>query len=61
MADGQQVGFVGLGIMGKPMAANVMKAGFPMTVYNRTTNKAEELRAEGAKVVGSPKEVAQQS
>ncbi|MEE9199631.1 MAG: NAD(P)-dependent oxidoreductase [Dehalococcoidia bacterium] len=61
MADKERVGFVGLGIMGKPMAANIIKAGFPVTVYNRTRSKAEELGGEGAKVAGSPKEVAQQS
>ncbi|MFQ5933034.1 MAG: NAD(P)-dependent oxidoreductase, partial [Dehalococcoidia bacterium] len=61
MAGKERVGFVGLGIMGKPMAANVTKAGFPVTVFNRTASKVEELRAEGANVAGSPKEVARQS
>ena len=61
MADKERVGFVGLGLMGKPMAANIMKAGFPVTVYNRTRTKAEELAGQGAKVAGSPKEVAAQS
>ena len=61
MADAQRVGFVGLGIMGRPMAANLMKAGYSVTAYNRTGSKAEELGTQGAKVAGSPREVAQQS
>ena len=47
------VGFIGLGIMGLPMARNVMKAGFPLTVYNRTLSKAEQLAREGAQVAAS--------
>ncbi len=61
MANKERVGVVGLGIMGKPMAANLMKAGFSVTVYNRTAAKAEELRSEGANVASSPKEVAENS
>lgn len=61
MADKERVGVVGLGIMGKPMAANLMKAGFLVTVYNRTASKAEELRSEGATVAASPKGVAKNS
>ena len=57
MAD--TVGFVGLGIMGKPMAENLIEAGFDLVVYNRTREKAEDL--EGAHVAESPKEVAEQS
>src|SRR5215217_7824923 len=57
MAD--TVGFIGLGIMGKPMAENLIEAGYDLVVYNRTREKAEEL--EGAMVAGSPKEVAQRS
>lgn len=52
------VGFVGLGIMGKSMAHNILKAGFGLTVYNRTAAKAEELAGEGATVAASPAEVA---
>jgi 3-hydroxyisobutyrate dehydrogenase len=59
MAD--RVGLIGLGIMGKPMARNLLKAGIALTVYNRTRAKADELVAEGAKVAGSPAEVAQAS
>ena len=56
-----RVGFIGMGIMGAPMARNVLKAGFPLTVYNRTAGKTEPLRAAGADVAGSPAEVAQAS
>ena len=45
-----RVGFVGLGIMGQPMARNALKAGFPVTVTNRTLSRAEPLRADGASV-----------
>ncbi|MDP2858908.1 MAG: NAD(P)-dependent oxidoreductase [Bacillota bacterium] len=55
------VGFIGLGIMGKAMATNLIKAGFPVTVYNRTKSKMDALVAMGAKPAGSPKEVAGQS
>jgi 2-hydroxy-3-oxopropionate reductase len=59
MAD--TVGFIGLGIMGKPMAKNLIEAGHELVVYNRTREKAEELASDGATVAGSPKEVAEQS
>ncbi len=52
------VGFIGLGLMGKPMAANLLKAGFPVTVWNRTRAKAEELARAGAKVAATPREAA---
>ncbi len=57
----RKVGFIGLGLMGGPMAANVARAGYPLTVYNRTTNKTEPLKALGASVAPSPKEVAKNS
>ena len=50
------VGFIGLGHMGQAMARNLLKGGHRVTVYNRTRDKAEALRAEGAKVAGSPAE-----
>ncbi|MHB1490196.1 MAG: NAD(P)-dependent oxidoreductase [Cellulomonas sp.] len=50
-------GFIGLGLMGGPMAANVARAGFPLTVWNRTQAKAEPLRDLGARVAGSAAEV----
>src|SRR5919204_2477060 len=55
-----RVGHIGLGLMGKPMARNVMKAGFPLTVYNRTPAKTQDLAAEGASVAGSIAELAAQ-
>jgi 3-hydroxyisobutyrate dehydrogenase-like beta-hydroxyacid dehydrogenase len=61
MAD-QAVGFIGLGIMGSLQAANLAKAGYELTVYNRTREKADAWAAEhGGTVVDSPKEVAERS
>jgi len=57
----KKIGFIGLGIMGKPMARNLMKAGYSLVVYNRTASKAQELVQAGAQQVGSPKEVAENS
>ncbi len=57
----EKVGFIGLGIMGRPMAKNLIEAGYDLVLYNRTREKAEELAEEGASVAGSPKEVAEQS
>lgn len=56
-----QIGFVGLGIMGRPMAINLMKAGFPLTVYNRTATKCGPLVAAGATAVSSPRKAAEAS
>lgn len=57
----KKVGFIGLGTMGQPMAGRLLEAGFPLTVWNRTKAKTEELAKKGAKVADSPKEVAAQS
>jgi len=57
----KQIGFIGLGIMGKPMALNLIKAGFDVTVYNRTASKAESVVSQGAKKANSPREVAEQT
>jgi 3-hydroxyisobutyrate dehydrogenase len=54
------IGFIGLGIMGQGMAANILKAGFPLTVWNRTVAKTEGLSASGATVASSPAELAAQ-
>lgn len=54
----ERVGFVGLGIMGAPMAANLLKAGFAVTVWNRTASRAGALVAAGATLAASPAEVA---
>ena len=56
----EKVGFIGLGIMGRPMAKNLAKAGFDLVLHNRTREKAEVLAGEiDANVAGSPREVAQ--
>jgi len=54
----KKIGFIGLGIMGMPMIRNLMKAGFAVTVYNRTKSKAEQMVTEGAMKSDSPKELA---
>ncbi|MFJ9626363.1 NAD(P)-dependent oxidoreductase [Streptomyces sp. NPDC101175] len=51
------VGFVGLGVMGQPMALNLARAGTPLVVWNRTPGRAEPLRAAGAGVAAGPDEV----
>jgi len=56
-----QIGFVGLGIMGQGMAHNLLKAGFSVTVWNRTASKTEALVAAGATAGQTPAEVAQKS
>jgi 3-hydroxyisobutyrate dehydrogenase len=61
MTGKETVGFVGLGIMGLPMSLNLIKAGYPLLVYNRTRSKTQEPAAKGAEVADSPKEVAQRS
>jgi 3-hydroxyisobutyrate dehydrogenase-like beta-hydroxyacid dehydrogenase len=58
MAQAETVGFIGLGIMGYPMAANLVKAGYRVAAFNRTRAKAEELAKQGAAVAASPAEVA---
>lgn len=52
------VGLIGLGLMGRPMAANLLKVGYPLTVWNRTRARADELAKLGAKVASSPREAA---
>jgi 3-hydroxyisobutyrate dehydrogenase-like beta-hydroxyacid dehydrogenase len=55
------VGFIGLGLMGKPMAGNLLKAGYPVVVWNRTAARADELVREGAKLGKNPRETAAQA
>jgi len=55
------IGFIGLGLMGKPMAGNLLKAGFPVVVWNRTKARADELVHEGARLGASPRDVAAQA
>jgi len=57
----ERIGFIGLGIMGEPMAGHILKAGYPLTVYTRSKCKAERLLSEGAVWVDSPQEVAKNS
>jgi 3-hydroxyisobutyrate dehydrogenase-like beta-hydroxyacid dehydrogenase len=52
------IGFMGMGIMGTAMAANLLKAGFPVTVYNRTPGKTEHLATMGAIVAAGPQALA---
>ena len=55
-----KVGYIGLGLMGKLIARNILKAGFPLLVHNRSRAAVDELVAEGANPANSPKEVAEQ-
>lgn len=57
----ERIGFIGLGTMGKPMARNLMRAGFPLVVHNRSRAAVDELAKEGALAASSPTEVAAQS
>jgi 3-hydroxyisobutyrate dehydrogenase len=52
------VGFVGLGQLGSPLAASLLRAGFPLTVHDRSAAATDALAALGARVAGSPREVA---
>lgn len=54
----QRIGYIGLGIMGTPMARNLLRAGYDLTVWNRTHEKAAVLARDGATVADSPAEVA---
>ena len=56
----QVVGFIGLGIMGRPMAKNLLKAGYPLVVHSRSRGPVQDLAAGGAKTAESPAEVASQ-
>jgi 2-hydroxy-3-oxopropionate reductase len=55
-----KVGYIGLGLMGKSIARNILKAGFPLVVHNRSQAAVDELVAEGASAANSPKDVAAQ-
>jgi 3-hydroxyisobutyrate dehydrogenase len=57
----QRIGFIGLGIMGRPMAENLLKSGFSLSVHNRTRSKEKPLADAGANVAASPAEVAVRS
>src|SRR5512143_509372 len=55
-----KVGYIGLGLMGKSIARNMLKVGFPVTVHNRSRAAVDELVAEGATAASSPAQVAAQ-
>ena len=56
-----KIGFIGLGIMGKPMSKHLLNAGYEVVVHNRSREAVAELVSAGAKEAHSPKEVAQNS
>lgn len=56
----QVIGFIGLGIMGRPMAKNLLKAGYPLVVHNRSRAAVDDLAQAGARTAASPKDVAGQ-
>lgn len=56
-----RIGFIGLGLMGKPMAGHLLKAGYPLTVHNRSRAAMDELVAQGAAAADTPREVAANS
>jgi 2-hydroxy-3-oxopropionate reductase len=57
----ERIGFIGLGIMGKPMARNLLQAAYALTVFNRSRPAVDELAAAGARPAASSREVAEQS
>ena len=56
-----KIGFIGLGIMGKPMASHLIDAGYELVVHNRNRDAVDELVGKGAAEAHSGKEVAEQS
>ena len=56
-----RIGFIGLGVMGKPMARNLMARGFTLVVHSRSRGPVDELVAEGAKAASTPADVARQA
>jgi 2-hydroxy-3-oxopropionate reductase len=61
VSEPQRIGFIGLGVMGKAMAHNILKAGFDLTLHNRSRPKVDELVAAGAKAGGSAAGVAREA
>jgi hypothetical protein len=53
----KKIGFIGLGVMGAPMCRNLLKAGYPVNVWNRTASKMKELISFGALPCKSPKSI----
>lgn len=60
MSKNLKVGYIGLGLMGKSMARNILKAGYPLVVHNRSQSAVNELLSEGAKRADTPAEVSAQ-
>ena len=56
-----RIGFIGIGVMGTSMAGHLIKAGYKLNVFTRTTSKADSLVSLGASLLKTPREVAQQS
>jgi 3-hydroxyisobutyrate dehydrogenase-like beta-hydroxyacid dehydrogenase len=56
-----RVGFIGLGVMGRPMARHILAAGFPLAVHSRSPGPVEELAAAGATPAADPVEVGRAS
>jgi 2-hydroxy-3-oxopropionate reductase len=56
----QKIGYIGLGLMGKSMARNILKSGYPLIVFNRSRAAMDELAKEGAQLASSPQEIAAQ-
>ena len=54
----ETIGFIGLGLMGRPMAKNLLKAGYPMVVHSRSRGPVDDLVAAGARAAASPADVA---
>jgi len=57
----ERIGFIGTGIMGEPMARNLLRAGYPLTVHTRTRSRAQALLNEGARWTDTPRDLAQAS
>src|SRR5688572_8403423 len=55
------IGFIGLGLMGRPMAKNLLKAGYPVVVHNRSRPAVDDLVASGAKAADSPADIGRQA
>ena len=57
----QNIGFIGTGLMGFPMAKNILKAGYKVRAFNRSKNKAEPLKDFGAEISNSIRELVKES
>lgn len=61
MTNTTKIGWIGLGLMGNPMSQQLLKAGYPVTVYNRHKDKEAALKEQGAETASTPKELLQQT